>query len=66
MLDHQQRLIACEYGNRRVSRTEADGTCTTLVACYNGNRLNSPSDGVAARDGVIFFTESAVRRSAQL
>ena len=26
--DRQGRLLACEHGNRRVSRTEADGTVT--------------------------------------
>src|SRR5438046_1683546 len=29
-LDRQGRLIACEHGNRRVSRTEKDGAVTTL------------------------------------
>src|SRR3712207_9028301 len=30
-LDRQQRLIACEHGNRRVSRTEVDGTTVVLA-----------------------------------
>jgi gluconolactonase len=56
-LDHQRRVIACEHGNRRVSRTEVDGTITTLAACYDGKRLNSPNDVVVARDGTILFTD---------
>ena len=30
-LDKQGRLIACEHGSRRVTRTEADGTITVLA-----------------------------------
>src|SRR3954452_5497438 len=41
-LDGEGRLIACEHGNRRVSRTEADGTVVAVAEHYNGRRLNSP------------------------
>jgi gluconolactonase len=40
-----------------VSRTEADGTVTTLVDRYEGKRLNSPNDVVVKRDGTIWFTD---------
>ena len=56
-LDAQRRLIACEHGNRRVSRTEADGTVVTLADRFAGKRLNSPNDVIAARDGSIYFTD---------
>jgi len=57
-LDSASRLIACEHGNRRVSRTEKDGTITTLAERYEGKRLNSPNDvAVRRRNGDIYFTD---------
>jgi gluconolactonase len=55
--DRQGRLIACEHGNRRVSRTEADGSVVTLADRYQGKRLNSPNDVVVKSDGSIYFTD---------
>jgi gluconolactonase len=55
--DRQGRLISCEHGLRRVTRTEWDGTITTLAESHDGKRLNSPNDVVAARDGSIWFTD---------
>jgi gluconolactonase len=56
-LDRQGRLIACEHGNRRVSRAEADGTVVSLAERYQGRRLNSPNDVVVKSDGVIYFSD---------
>ncbi|MFO7973253.1 MAG: SMP-30/gluconolactonase/LRE family protein [Candidatus Hydrogenedentota bacterium] len=56
-LDTQGRLIACEHGNRRVSRTEKDGTVVALAETYDGKKLNSPNDVVVRSDGTIFFTD---------
>jgi len=56
-LDRQGRLIACEHGNRRVSRTEKDGMVTTLADRYEGKRFNSPNDVVCRRNGDIYFTD---------
>ena len=56
-LDLQGRLLACEHGNRRVSRTAADGTVATLVDSYDGKQLNSPNDIVVHSDGAIYFTD---------
>jgi gluconolactonase len=56
-IDRQGRLIACEHGNRRVSRTEADGTVNVLADQYQGKRLNSPNDIVVKSDGSIYFTD---------
>jgi gluconolactonase len=56
-VDRQGRLIACEHGNRRVSRTEKDGKITTLADRYEGKRFNSPNDVVCARNGDIYFTD---------
>lgn len=55
--DRQGRLIACEHSNRRVSRTEADGSVIPLATHYQGRRLNSPNDVVVKSDGSIYFTD---------
>jgi gluconolactonase len=56
-LDKQGRLIACEHGARRVTRTEADGTLTVLAERHENKRLNSPNDVVVRSDGAIYFTD---------
>ena len=55
--DRQGRLIACEHGNRRVSRTQTDGSVVAVATHYQGKRLNSPNDVVVRSDGSIFFTD---------
>lgn len=55
--DRQGRLISCEHGLRRVTRTEIDGQITVIADGYGGKRLNSPNDVIAARDGAIWFTD---------
>ena len=55
----QGRLVSCEHGNRRVTRTEHDGTITVLADEYEGKRLNSPNDVVVRSDGTVFFTDPA-------
>ena len=56
-LDRQGRLVTCEHGNRRVSRTEQNGTVITLADSYNGKRLNSPNDVVVKSDGTVYFSD---------
>jgi gluconolactonase len=56
-IDRSGRLIACEHGNRRVSRTEDDGSVVALASSYQGGRLNSPNDVVVKSDGSIYFTD---------
>lgn len=55
--DRQGRLISCEHGLRRVTRTEIDGQITVIADGYGGKRLNSPNDVIVARDGAIWFTD---------
>ena len=55
--DRQGRLVTCEHGARRVTRTEADGAITVLADRYDGKRLNSPNDVVVSRDGAVWFTD---------
>ncbi|MFF9645860.1 SMP-30/gluconolactonase/LRE family protein [Kitasatospora aureofaciens] len=56
-LDREGRLITCEQGNRRVTRTEHDGSITVLADRYQGMRLNSPNDAVVHSDGSIWFSD---------
>jgi gluconolactonase len=53
------RLVTCEHGGRRVTRTEYDGTITVLADRWQGSRLNSPNDVVVTRDGSVWFTDPA-------
>lgn len=55
--DLQGRLVTCEHGTRRVTRTEADGRITVLADQFQGKRLNSPNDVVVHRDGAVWFTD---------
>src|SRR5256714_3721933 len=56
-VDRQGRLVSCEHGNRRVSRTEVDGRITVIADNYQGKRLNSPNDVVVKSDDSIWFTD---------
>ncbi len=55
--DAQGRLLACEHGGRRVTRTEIDGSLTVLADRFDGARLNSPNDIVCQRSGHVWFTD---------
>ncbi|GGZ41685.1 SMP-30/gluconolactonase/LRE family protein [Asticcacaulis endophyticus] len=55
--DRQGRLISCQHGSRSVTRTEYDGTVTTLIDRFDGKRLNSPNDVTVKSDDSIWFTD---------
>ena len=55
--DRQGRLVTCEHGGRRVTRTSYDGAIEILVDHVGGKRLNSPNDVVVKSDGSIWFTD---------
>ncbi|QDZ02266.1 SMP-30/gluconolactonase/LRE family protein [Nitratireductor mangrovi] len=55
--DGQGRLVTCEHGTRRVTRTETDGSITVLAETFEGKRLNSPNDVVVRSDGSVWFTD---------
>lgn len=55
--DRQGRLVTCEHGTRRVTRTEYDGTITVVADSFDGKPLNSPNDAVCRSDGSIWFTD---------
>ncbi|MBC2908011.1 SMP-30/gluconolactonase/LRE family protein [Streptomyces cupreus] len=56
-LDNEGRLITCEQGNRRVTRTEHDGSMTVLANRFRGKRFNSPNDAAVRSDGSIWFSD---------
>ena len=55
--DLQGRLVSCEHGKRRVTRTEHDGTITVIADQFEGKPLNSPNDVVVKSDGTIWFSD---------
>jgi len=60
--DRQGRLVTCEHGMRRVTRTEHDGSITVICNRFDGvegKPLNSPNDVVVKSDGSIWFTDPA-------
>lgn len=56
-VDRQGRLVTCEHGTRRVTRTEHDGAITVIADRFDGKRLNSPNDVVVKSDDSIWFTD---------
>ncbi len=60
--DRQGRLLACEHSSSQVTRTEPDGSITTVASHYNGKSLNSPNDIVLKSDGAIYFSDPTYGR----
>lgn len=58
-VDRQGRLVSPQHGYRSVTRTEFDGSTTTLADRFEGKRLNSPNDAVVSSDHAIWFTDPA-------
>jgi gluconolactonase len=56
-IDRAGRLVTCEQGTRRVTRTEHDGSLTVIADRFEGKRLNSPNDVVVRSDRSIWFTD---------
>jgi gluconolactonase len=55
--DRQGRLVTCQHGTRSVTRTEYDGTITTILDHFEGKPLNSPNDVVVKSDDSVWFTD---------
>jgi gluconolactonase len=55
--DRQGRLITCEHGARRVTRTDHDGRITVILDQYGGKLLNSPNDVVVKSDGSVWSSD---------
>ena len=50
-------LLACEGGNRRLTRTDASGNIVVLADKFDGKKFNSPNDLVQDGYGGIYFTD---------
>lgn len=57
VFDLEGRLVACEGGSRRVTRTERDGSITVLANSYQGKPFNSPNDIDVDARGRLYFTD---------
>ncbi|MFO0927136.1 MAG: SMP-30/gluconolactonase/LRE family protein [Gemmataceae bacterium] len=63
LIDRDGHLVSMEHGDRRVSRLDiskepADPYAKkTLAHKIDGKRLNSPNDGVFAKNGDLYFTD---------
>ena len=55
--DRQGRLISCEQGTRRLTRTEYSGDITVLADKYQGKPLNSPNGVIVKSDDTVWFTD---------
>ena len=59
--DPKGRLVAAEGantgGNRRVTRTEKDGSITVLADKWKGKRFNSPNDLTIDSKNRVYFTD---------
>ena len=55
--DRDGALIHCEHGRRCISRSDSHGVPQPFITHYEGRRLNTPNDLVAASDGAIWFTD---------
>jgi gluconolactonase len=56
--DRQGRLITCEMGSQRLTRTEYDGSITILADRFDGKRLTGPNDVVVKTDNSIWFSDN--------
>ncbi len=56
-VDREGRLVSCQHLTRSVTRTEHDGSITTIASHFNGKRLNAPNDVVVKSDGSIWFSD---------
>lgn len=50
-------LIACEHRTRAITVSKDGKTFAVAADSYQGKKLNSPNDVVAADDGTIFFSD---------
>jgi gluconolactonase len=55
--DRRGRLVTCEHLDRRVTRTEYDGSITVLADSFDAHRLNAPNDVIVMSDEAVWFTD---------
>jgi gluconolactonase len=57
LFDRDGRLVACEPGQRRVTRINRDGKMTVLTDRYNGKPYNTPNDLTIDSKNRIYFSD---------
>jgi gluconolactonase len=57
LFDAKGRLLACEPGQRRITRTELDGKVSVLTDRFAGKRYNEPNDITVDSQGRIYFSD---------
>lgn len=57
LFDREGRLVVCESRDRRITRTEKDGTITVLADRFDGMRFNSPNDLTIDSNGRVYFSD---------
>ncbi|MBA4743959.1 MAG: SMP-30/gluconolactonase/LRE family protein [Muricauda sp.] len=58
IINSNGELVACEHGDRRISRMPLSGGGKVTVADrWQGKRFNSPNDIVQASNGIYYFTD---------
>lgn len=57
LFDREGRLVACESGLRRVTRTEKNGSIIVLADRFEGKRFNTSNDLCMDSKGRIHFTD---------
>ena len=64
LLNGEGKLVLCQHGDRRIALMNAC-TCKpvpdyiTLADNWEGQRFNSPNDGVFSKLGILYFTDPA-------
>jgi gluconolactonase len=56
-LDGQNRLVAAEQWERRVTVTQPDGKVECVAGMFEGKPFNSPNDVVVHSSGAFYFTD---------
>ncbi|GLU44679.1 SMP-30/gluconolactonase/LRE family protein [Allomuricauda sp. NBRC 101325] len=58
IINNDGELVACEHGDRRISRMPlTQGGKVTVADTWEGKRFNSPNDIVQASNGTYYFTD---------
>ncbi|WP_306012980.1 MULTISPECIES: SMP-30/gluconolactonase/LRE family protein [unclassified Allomuricauda] len=58
IINQQGELVACEHGDRRISRMPlSNGGKITIADHWEGKRFNSPNDIVQSSNGTYYFTD---------
>ncbi|WP_108425682.1 SMP-30/gluconolactonase/LRE family protein [Flagellimonas amoyensis] len=58
LINNNGELVACEHGDRRISRMPLSfGGKVTVADKWNGKRFNSPNDIVQTSKGIYYFTD---------